>query len=147
MATGEGPLPSSQLQSKFSVQVDAGRDSNKSTPCGSPTRLAVDPLSGRAPVVKATSVTHTSRIPQISVNANTKEREKKVSSVRYSCLLHIVISTTKCRFTHTLKGDSRLAGSHLEIYVSLFQPATVVSKNFIKLPTVAGWNKDTYISR
>ena len=27
-----------------------------------------------------------------------------------------------------LKGDSRLASSHLEIFVSLFQPATVVSK-------------------
>ena len=29
-----------------------------------------------------------------------------------------------------LRGDSRLASSHFEIYVSLFQPATVVSKNF-----------------
>ena len=29
-----------------------------------------------------------------------------------------------------LKGDSRLASSHLEIFVSLFQPATVVSKKF-----------------
>ena len=29
-----------------------------------------------------------------------------------------------------LKGDSRLASSHLEIYISLFQPATVVSKKF-----------------
>ena len=27
-----------------------------------------------------------------------------------------------------VEGDSRLASSHLEIYVSLFQPATVVSK-------------------
>jgi hypothetical protein len=26
-----------------------------------------------------------------------------------------------------LKGDSRLASSHLEIFVSLFQPATIVS--------------------
>jgi len=33
-----------------------------------------------------------------------------------------------------LKGNSRLASSHLEIYVSLFQHATVVSNNFIKLP-------------
>ena len=38
------------------------------------------------------------------------------------------------RCTHSmLKGDSRLASSHCEIYVSLFQPATVVLKNFIKL--------------
>ena len=29
-----------------------------------------------------------------------------------------------------LKGASRLASSHLEIFVSLFQPATVVSKKF-----------------
>ena len=32
-----------------------------------------------------------------------------------------------------LKGDSRLASSHLVIYVSLFQPTTVISKNVIKL--------------
>ena len=30
----------------------------------------------------------------------------------------------------SLKGDSWLASSHLEIFVSLFQPATVVSKKF-----------------
>ena len=29
----------------------------------------------------------------------------------------------------------------------MLQPANVVSKNFIKLPTVAGWNKGTYISK
>ena len=80
-ATGEGAISNSQLQSKFSVQVDAGRDSNKSTPCGSPTRPAMDPLSSRAPVVKATSVAHVSKVPQISVNASAKERERKVSSV------------------------------------------------------------------
>ena len=34
-----------------------------------------------------------------------------------------------------MKGDSRLASSHLEIYVSFFET------------TVVGWNKDTYISR
>ena len=34
-----------------------------------------------------------------------------------------------------LKGDSRLGSSHLESYASLFRPETVVSKNFIKLPT------------
>ena len=33
-----------------------------------------------------------------------------------------------------LKRDSWLASSHLEIYVSLFQPATVISKKIIKLP-------------
>ena len=37
-----------------------------------------------------------------------------------------------------LKGDSQLASSHLEIYVSLMK--------FFET-TVAGWNKDTYISR
>ena len=34
-----------------------------------------------------------------------------------------------------MKGDSRLASSHLGIYISLFQPATA-SKNFIKLPMI-----------
>ena len=51
-----------------------------------------------------------------------------------------------------LKGDSRLASSHLEIYVSLFQPATVEFHQTASLmkffeTTVEGWNKDTYISR
>ena len=38
--------------------------------------------------------------------------------------------------TSVFKGDSRSAtcSSHLEIFVFLFQPATVVSKTFIKLP-------------
>ena len=47
-----------------------------------------------------------------------------------------------------LKGDSRLASSHLVIYVSLFQPETVVSKKFHQTTAVltkfaADWNKDT----
>ena len=42
-----------------------------------------------------------------------------------------------------LKGESQLVSSHLEIYVSLFQPATVVSKNFIKLPV---WKETADVS-
>ena len=57
-----------------------------------------------------------------------------------------------------LKRDSRLASGHLGKYVSLFQPATVVSSNsqfdeirnscFFKKfhQTVADWNTDTYFS-
>ena len=59
--------------------------------------------------------------------------------------------TAGSRMGLMLKGDSRLASSHLEIYVSLFQPTTTVV--FKEIPseislktTVAGWNKDTYIS-
>ena len=46
--------------------------------------------------------------------------------------------------------DSIVPWQQLEVYVSLFRPATVVSEKFHHTAnffetTVAGWNKDTYI--
>ena len=84
--TGEGVISNSQLHSKFSGQVGTGRDSNKSTPCGSPTKTtpAEDLLSAKAPVVKPISVVQVSRRPQVSVNSKEGETKVRIAIMTYN---------------------------------------------------------------